>query len=596
MKGKTIALAIAATMAIGIAPAQKQKTPTQKPPAKAPAQKEPGRIILGTNQMAGDQGKFGLTYTIGQRDFVNITLTDAKFSVEPFNVGNQAASPNKNEKLLVLTYVIHNPNSEITVYHGGTLKFTAVDQEDVNHEAGNHVTQKSVNEPLNIQLKPAQKITVQTAILVPAKGTVPKLIVQHQSGGAVLRYDLREVLKPLDAPFAGEGFDAVSEIKPLAVESYVPLMNFDIKYMSNAFQERQFGVTTIGDEKVFFLPKIMLKKTTRTGHIARIYAEAVTEDGDRYPSSSLGKASVEEHANVSLEQGQENAMRIVIVVPKKAKITSVRVWEAQGKDSRTVIYPVDAQFTKSSAPAAAQTTPSAPAVTGFQADEYSTVFKDAKGADMMQATHLQLTQGSEKRTEITIGSSKAILIEDLSTGMTTLHVPATGETLGAPRATGKEPQTSLNYYSLVYANAAAPKPKKKNLLGQIAGDILGNAASGLGQSLVSGAVLSSFGLASMPAVINAGVQNHVHGYAVHSLASKLGRAVMTSEQPVNGQGPDQLQASVTVDKSVYVQTAFKGKKPVAENAFAVDSLKAKQVSATDLYKRFADFMSQGVKS
>jgi hypothetical protein len=279
------------------------------------------------------------------------------------------------------------------------------------------------------------------------------------------------------------------------------------------------------------------------------------------------------------------------VVPKKAKLTGIRLWETTGGVSRSYQYPVDAQFTKAET-TQASTSSNEPAITGLQADEYTSIFKDSKGNQAMQIAYLQTTTGDKKSTEVFVGSQKALLVHD-SSGVT-LSIPATGEVLHAPKAQGKEPETSLNYYSLAYANAAAPKPKKKNVLGQIAGNILGNAASGLGQQLVSGAVLSGFGQASMPAVINAGVQSQVQGYAVHSLASQLGRAVLTSAQPVDGNGPEQVEANVTVDKSVYVQTNYKGKKAVSDQEFAVDAAKARQVNATDLYKRFADFMAQGL--
>src|ERR1044072_7807961 len=207
MKGnKTLTLALAAIMAIAIAGAQTNKPKTQTKPA------EEKRIVLGTNQMAGENGKFNLAYTIGVQNPVNVTMLDAQFSVVRFNVNSTAYAPDKDEKLLVLTFWIHNPNKEITRFDGGTLKFTAVDQENENREGSGRVRREDSLDDLSIELKPAQKIKVQTVIVVPSKGTVPKLIVAHRSGGAVIRYDLREVLKPLQAPYAGEGFDALKEI------------------------------------------------------------------------------------------------------------------------------------------------------------------------------------------------------------------------------------------------------------------------------------------------------------------------------------------------------------------------------------------------
>lgn len=565
----------------------------QGPKGQGQATQAPGRIVLGTNQMAGDDGKLGLTYTIGKQNPMNVTLTGAEFTVERFNCGGYALAPGKDEKLLILSYTVHNPNKEITHYDSGTLKFTTVDQEDVNHEGSNLVTRREGTDALSFDLKPAQKIECRTAIIVPAKGTVPKLIVAHASGGAVLRYDLRPILKPLAAPFAGEGMDALSEIKA-NVGEYMPLMYYSAKYLSNGFQESRFGPTTIGDDKVFFLPKFTVKKQTTTGHILRFKCLAITEDGDRYEAWSIAKASVDEHAASNMEPGQETSIRMVIQVPKKAKIKEVRFWEEQEKPSRVYIYSVDACYQPApsggSAPSGATT---APVTTGIPADDYATVFKDAKGGTAMEVLHSQTRDSKEKRTEITVKGHKAILVEDLSSGATTLYLPDRKETLVAPKAQGKEPVTTLDYYEMAYANSVAPKPKKRNLLGSIGKAVLGQAASGLGESLISGAVLSSFGQASMPSLVSAAVQT-AQGYAVRDFASQLGRAVMTSSMTDDASAPERVHSDVRVDKSVYVETNFKTRKQVPADAFAFDATGAKQVDAETLYKAFAEFMGQGI--
>lgn len=340
MKGKTLAIALTAVMALATAQAQ---TKWAKP---VPAPKDSGRIVLGTNQMAGDNGKFGTTYTIGQRNPINITLTDAKFSVERFNVGTRSYAPAKDEKLLILTFTVHNPNPAITHYDGSTLKFTAVDQENENREGSGQVGRKDGGDSLSIDLKPAQKIECQTVIVVPAKGTVPKLIVQHESGGAVLRYDLRTTLKPLPAPYAGQGMDALEEVQADKGQM-LPLMAFDAKFLSTEFVEKRFGPATIPDDKVFFFPKFTVKKQSASGDPLRLTVQAVTEDGDRYTSQMIAKGSVEEHAASYVEPGQELNVRLMVIVPKKAKIKQVRLWEVEGKTSRVYVFPVDAQFTAS---------------------------------------------------------------------------------------------------------------------------------------------------------------------------------------------------------------------------------------------------------
>jgi hypothetical protein len=164
----------------------------------------------------------------------------------------------------------------------------------------------------------------------------------------------------------------------------------------------------------------------------------------------------------------------------------------------------------------------------------------------------------------------------------------------APKAQGKEPSTKLSYFELAYANAAAPK-KKNNPLGSIGKSILGSVAGNLGSQVLSGAVLAGFGQASLPQVINNGVKSQVQGYAVQSFASQLGRAVMTSAMPSEAGGPERVQEQVTVDKNVYVETTFKGRKQVPAETFTFDAAGAKVVDATTMYKTFADFMSKSAK-
>ena len=60
---------------------------------------------------------------------------------------------------------------------------------------------------------------------------------------------------------------------------------------------------------------------------------------------------------------------------------------------------------------------------------------------------------------------------------------------------------------------------------------------------------------------------YVSGYAVHNFAWQLGRAVMTSAQPTEAGGPDRVNAQVTVDKKVYVDTTFNGKHAPASGEF-----------------------------
>lgn len=570
----------------------------QTKPKPKPATKPQDHIVKGTTQMAGDNGKLGVTYTIGQTDPVNITLLDARFSVGRLNIGIYSNAPEKDQKLLILTYTIQNPNKEETRYNRGTLKFTAVDQEDENHVGVNDVRRKDAVEPLDIGLKPAQKIEVQTAIMVPAKGTVPKLIVEHRNGGPVLRYDLRPILKGLEAPFAGETpVDAKTEIEGV-IDTYYPMMGYDVKYLSNELKERQFGVWTIdADSKIFFIPKFQFKKGSTGSESFRFEAYVESEDGDRYRGQGPYKASMDDHSPGPTEFGQEVAARMVFDVPKGVKLKKIRISEDNGKGSRVYIFPIDVVAGASAAPAGGgaptggqtQQTPA----TGLQGDDYTTILKNDKGAIAGQYDYTLASLGGAKKTLITAGDKKAIISEDSSTGIVTFFNVSTGEAYRAPRAQGKEPQTTVDYFNLAYANSASPKPKKNNLLGNIAGSVLGGAAKDLGGQLVTSAVLSGLGQASAPTLMGAAVEN-VKGYAVQNFAVELGRAVMTSAKPTDAGGPEMVSAQVKVKDKVFADTNFKSRRGVSESEFQIPAGAAKDVNAADLFKQFSTFMSSAI--
>jgi hypothetical protein len=233
-------------------------------------------------------------------------------------------------------------------------------------------------------------------------------------------------------------------------------------------------------------------------------------------------------------------------------------------------------------------------VSGPMAYDYTTVLKKENGGTALEFKHSERQVDKEKTTVITFGDKKAYLVENQETGEVTFVVPATGEFYQSKKGGDKDPVTSLDYFSLAYANAAAPKPKSKNPLGGIAGNIIGGAVKDLGTQMMSGAVLAGFGKASAPKMMDNAVQN-VSGYAVHNFAWQLGRAVMTSAQPTEAGGPDRVNAQVTVDKKVYVDTTFNGKHAPASGEFDFEVGPMKVLSAKDMFQKFSAFFGQGIK-
>ncbi len=295
--------------------------------AASPQTKPVVRPVLGTAQLPGDNGKLSQAYTMGKAEKLNIVLTSARYSKVRWNHNDKTVDPGDGEKLLVLDYQVQNPNKTPTHMDGQALKFTAFDQEDKNYDDTEYAVVKNTTGEVNLDLKPAQRIDCESVVVVPAKSTIPKLMVAHRTGGAVLRYDLHGKVSPLAKPFSDDGTVALASV-PGQIGIVYPLLFSDAKVVSTAFQERQLGPTSIDDKKIFMLVKVALKNaSTAKQSIGGFYAEAVDEDGEHYKSDGVRKASTEDTTSGDVDPGAEMTIRLPIVLPKGVKIVKLRLWE-----------------------------------------------------------------------------------------------------------------------------------------------------------------------------------------------------------------------------------------------------------------------------
>ncbi len=304
--------------------AEKPKTPTPPP-------------VKGAVQMAGDNGQIGTTYTIGATGPLNFTLNSAEFTATRALFGEATIAPKSDEKLLLLKGTIHNPNKDLTGFDWGTLRFTAIDPNDANHEYENAVAKMGSNEVINVELKPAQKMDVFYVIRVPIKGPIPKLMVAHQSGGKVLRYDLRKVAKALPAPFAdsadASGATGLSEIKS-EVGTFYPLQNFDVKLVGTTFQDGKLGEFEPEEGKRFLVATVVIKNAGATAayYDASTFAAALT-DGEGEKSDSMGflKTTRPEGASGDLKPGAEYTGRFFFALPKDGKAKTLSLSEGESR-------------------------------------------------------------------------------------------------------------------------------------------------------------------------------------------------------------------------------------------------------------------------
>jgi hypothetical protein len=198
---------IAASTAFAFAAQKRKPAPRAKPPATT--------VVQATQPEPLDEAVLGQDYTLGKTSPITVTLDSAEYTTDRIRIGDDAEIPDADKKFLVLRYTLRNPRSVEQVVREDTLSFTVVDSTGANHGAARSMGEESTGEDLNVSLKPGQKVSAYSYIIVPAKGAIPRLVVKSPDD-MVLFYDLRGKVKLLTGPAldpaAKDGASALSEV------------------------------------------------------------------------------------------------------------------------------------------------------------------------------------------------------------------------------------------------------------------------------------------------------------------------------------------------------------------------------------------------
>ncbi len=328
--------------------AQAGKRPPQKKPG-APAKPGANPQTKGTTQLPGDNGKLGVPYTLGPPgtgNNINFTLNSVEYSPRRVNFGEETRFPKADEKALILHYSLHNPNPAEYHVDWATLKFTGVDSENQNQEYTGLVAKEGTGEKVAITLKPAQKIDVYTAIVpLPAKATVPKLIVQHNEGGGVLRYDLKGLIKGLTAPFAdpkdASGATILDTVAAKTGEFY-PGRYLDVKYVSSTYTDGPLGENEPEEGKKFFVATFVLKNGSPAPidvDFTILRTNLVTSDGEKVDHNGGAiKGGRDENLSNHLKPGEEATIRVWTRIPKEVTVKSMAA--SEGEEARVYLYEI----------------------------------------------------------------------------------------------------------------------------------------------------------------------------------------------------------------------------------------------------------------
>ncbi|MHB0935048.1 MAG: DUF4352 domain-containing protein [Armatimonadota bacterium] len=286
------------------------------PPAPKPA-------APGTVQLAGDNGRFGNVYSIRKEGPLYFILKSAEFTTSQVLIGDTLVVPNAEEKLLVLHFSVQNPEKNEQFVRGDSLRFTVVDAMNVNHEAYGEWGDAASKSVLALSLKPAQKIDAYAVITVPAKGTVPKLLVLpgYEGNGPILRYDLRGQIAGLPAPIADPadptGATAL-EMVPGKVGVAYPYASFDVTVEGFSYSTTPLeGEELEEGARYLFITVLMHNKTTQDVYTrSDTFNPVLTDtDGAELTYKELYLASSNRAIAQHTRKGQQMRVRLCFEVP-----------------------------------------------------------------------------------------------------------------------------------------------------------------------------------------------------------------------------------------------------------------------------------------
>jgi hypothetical protein len=253
--------------------------------------------------------------------------------VDTLVIGDYVYYPKADEKLLVLHLNLHNPQHQESFARYDTFSITAVDAKNENHE---HIQDAGIESSaskasFSMSMKPAQKVDVFTAVVVPAKGEVPKVILKS-SDNLVLRYDLKGKVKGLASPDADPsdptGATALSKVPAKLSEAY-PLGEFSVKVNGFSFSDKPLADKEMSEGSHYLVVNLTIKNIAPTKQFMRGDSFSVSlQDADgakTQPEWDLYLASRDVGFSDDLESGQEMRGRYVFMVPKDLAMKTLTI-------------------------------------------------------------------------------------------------------------------------------------------------------------------------------------------------------------------------------------------------------------------------------
>jgi hypothetical protein len=318
----------------------------------APAKQPPRNTVRGQGQLVGQNGQFGVVYSL-QQGF-NFAILSARFDVVPFPALNGAITAKTGEKLLIMDLAIKNAQPQDSYFATDDL-FTAVDTTGTLYQSGPVSLASKGNTVTDLTLRPGQglgqpelKDPLRVAFAIPATARIVKIMVNQGRVGRndekVIRYyvagatkaeageagDPKNVIAPLPQtvrdPADPSGAVALDEGKG-TLGTYFPSGGFALRLDSFAFstealvegnapeEGQRYAVATLTAKSLIEDPLTMFEVTG--GGDDPLY-ELTDADGERARPKSFRKAKRDEEPEREFKKGDEYSFRVVFSLPNNA--------------------------------------------------------------------------------------------------------------------------------------------------------------------------------------------------------------------------------------------------------------------------------------
>lgn len=293
----------------------------------------------GTGQLPGGiDDKFGTIYSMNKSNPLYFSLLSAEYTTTPIVIGDTLYAPNANEKLLVLHFSVQNPQKSELFVRYDSLHLTAVDAMNVNHEGIADWGDAEKHGSIALSLKPAQKLLAYAAVVVPAKGLAPKLMVLPGNGeGPVLRFDLRDKVTGMAAPIAdpsdATGATALETVPAKAGTAY-PYHNFTITVEKFGYSTEALGDNTLEDGDRFLVVTTLMKNATPGETFLRYdsITPLVTDvDGAELKYTGMLFATTNREIAQNIKAGAEMRVRLYFTVPKDCTPKTLSIKEGESR-------------------------------------------------------------------------------------------------------------------------------------------------------------------------------------------------------------------------------------------------------------------------